>query len=187
VTISMTRPIVESATDSVQINKSYGPRVPPMFMIALGAATATSAVLGLSGSFDLLSFQGTAISSNPTGSAAPHRTPAALSTEGLVRRMREASGLTWEQIARVFGVSRRAVHHWAAGESMSAHNLELLSRFDRLVQSLPGSTPEEKRAALFASDEDGWSPVDAFRQMASSSGVIANPRVATHAALLGAE
>lgn len=105
----------------------------------------------------------------------------------LVHRVREASGLTWDQIAWVFGISRRAVHHWAVGESMSAHDSELLGRLDRLVQNTLGSSPEEKHAALVAADESGSSPLDAFRQMVAASSVLTNPRIASHAALLGVE
>src|SRR5262245_36297225 len=32
-----------------------------------------------------------------------------------VRSLHDSSGLTWEQLARLFGVSRRAVHNWANG------------------------------------------------------------------------
>ena len=187
-TIMMERPSeLESRTDSVQVRRAEPfQRVPSILAIALGAATATSVALGMTGTFELVTSQGTGISS-AIGSAAPVRVPLVLTTDALVRRVREASGLTWDQIARVFGVSRRAVHHWAVGESMSAHNLELLSRFDRLVHKTQGSSPEETRAALFAADEDGLSPLDAFRQMVATSGVLANPRVASHEALLGAE
>ena len=49
----------------------------------------------------------------------------------LLAQTREASGLTWDQLARYFGVSRRSVHLWAAGGRMSAANEELLAHLKR--------------------------------------------------------
>ena len=40
--------------------------------------------------------------------------------------LRRISGLTWEQVARMFGVSRRSVHFWASGKAMSAEHEEHL-------------------------------------------------------------
>src|SRR6266542_2454198 len=45
-----------------------------------------------------------------------------------VRHLYEASGLTWEQLARLFGVSRRAVHNWANGGRMTARHVEISRR-----------------------------------------------------------
>jgi DNA-binding transcriptional regulator YiaG len=79
-----------------------------------------------------------------------------------VRWLREASGLTWEQMGRLFGVSRRAVHLWANGGRMNATNAELLGRLVALVRELPGG-PDRRRAALLAPTADGTSIVDRVR------------------------
>ena len=81
---------------------------------------------------------------------------------GGVRWLHEASGLTWEQLGRVFGVSRRAIHLWASGGRMNATNAELLGQLIAQVRALPGDA-DERRAALLAPNQDGSSMVDRFR------------------------
>lgn len=70
------------------------------------------------------------------------------STAAAVRALRNMSGLTWEQLAKLFSVSRRAVHLWATGKTMNAGHEELLSDLLRIVHALPGSSPAERRLAL---------------------------------------
>ncbi|WP_306205177.1 helix-turn-helix domain-containing protein [Actinoplanes sp. RD1] len=93
----------------------------------------------------------------PVSSAATPRTAQAAE----VRWLREASGLTWEQLGRLFGVSRRAVHLWATGGRMNSSNAELLAELVGLVRELPGG-PDDRRAALLAPTADG-SIVDRIR------------------------
>ena len=81
----------------------------------------------------------------------------------LVRRLRGQSGLTWEQLAKLFGVSRRAVHLWAAGGRMNAANHEQLARLVSVVDGLPGRTPDQRRAALLTPRETGTSLYDRLR------------------------
>lgn len=88
--------------------------------------------------------------------------------EAQLRWLRETSGLTWEQLAKVFGVSRRAVHLWVNGRRMNAGNAELLSALTAVVRDLPGATPEERRAWLLRPDESGRSVIDHFRARHSS-------------------
>lgn len=77
--------------------------------------------------------------------------------------IREATGLTWDQIARVFGVSRRAVHNWVAGGRMTARNEEVLARLQAEVRSLPVASLGDRRAKLFAAGPDGKSLLDVIR------------------------
>lgn len=97
-------------------------------------------------------------------SAASTATPAAL-----VRRLWSTSGLTGEQIARLFGVSRRAVHLWVSGGRMNAANHERLAHLLAVIDALPGHTPAQRRAALLAPDEQGMSQFDRLRSDHSSS------------------
>lgn len=84
-----------------------------------------------------------------------------------VRDLREASGLTWEQLARIFGVSRRAVHNWANGGRMTVRHAEILSHISRLVADLPASDPASRRDLLLAPGRGGRSMFDAFRAIYS--------------------
>lgn len=87
--------------------------------------------------------------------------PSTSTAEG-VARLRADSGLTWDQLGRLFGVSRRAVHLWAAGKHMNARNIELLSALQRVVARAPGNSAQERRAWLFAADQEDVVPLEQF-------------------------
>lgn len=103
--------------------------------------------------------------------AAPEHSPDIAGVTGVdwatqadeVRWLHEASGLTWEQLGRVFGVSRRAVHLWANDGRMNATNAELLGQLVALVRELPGRSSDDRRTALLAPTSDGSSLVDQLR------------------------
>ncbi|MBR7206951.1 hypothetical protein KB219_35335, partial [Pseudomonas aeruginosa] len=82
--------------------------------------------------------------------------------------MKEETGLTWDQLGRIFGVSRRAVHLWANGGRMNAGNAETLYDLMSVVRSLPGENSDERRMALLALDKDGRSIVDSYRTRRAS-------------------
>lgn len=90
-----------------------------------------------------------------------------LSTVSLLAATREESGLTWEQIARYFGVSRRAVHLWASGGRMTASNAELLAHLVRAVEAVKHLPSAERRQALLRSDS-GLNLIDTERARRSS-------------------
>ena len=155
-------------------------RPAPIVLAALiGAAAVTS---GLAAPATVPYLRPSTSTTGFVGQSAPAASASSITSDALVRRVREAAGLTWDQLARVFGVSRRSVHNWSSGEKMSAHNLELLGRLYTLVTSL-GSNPDEVRVALFAPDSSGESPIDVFRQMAGRSGQNINGPFATQEAL----
>jgi hypothetical protein len=90
----------------------------------------------------------------------------------------EASGLTWEQIARYFGVSRRAVHLWASGGRMTASNEELLIHLVRAVEAVKHLAPHDRRQALLSSGS-GLNLVDTERARRSSreTDINRSPRI----------
>lgn len=89
------------------------------------------------------------VTSTPTVAAAPGNNPSQ-STAKLLEELRKHTGLTWEQIARLFGVSRRSVHSWARGGRMTAANEEAVIRLAKLVDEhrASGLNTEEQRRAL---------------------------------------
>jgi transcriptional regulator with XRE-family HTH domain len=113
--------------------------------------------------------------------------PSAVVPADVLRAIRVESGLTWEQLARVFGVSRRAIHHWAAGEKMSGHHIDLLGQLAKVVSDAPGTTASERRSALLLPGNDGVSALETFRARVLAGRALVNPPVATQAALFGAE
>lgn len=81
----------------------------------------------------------------------------------MLEHVRSLSGFTWDQIARLFNVSRRSVHLWLAGGRMSAGNEERLVQLVQLVEGLPAATPEQRRYLLLRPSDGGRSAFDSFR------------------------
>ncbi len=71
------------------------------------------------------------------------------SASGALSELRRLSGLSWEQLARIFDVSRRALHFWASGKPMARSNEEHLQRVLAVVRTLDrGSTAATHTALL---------------------------------------
>jgi len=81
--------------------------------------------------------------------------------------IKDHSGLTWEQLGKVFGVSRRAVHMWANGGRLNESNARRLREFSAIIRgiesSIAVSTPEATRSRLLEVEADGLSIVDRLR------------------------
>lgn len=72
-------------------------------------------------------------------------------TRKAVSELRRISGLTWEQLAGLFGVSRRSVHFWASGKPLNATNHERLMRvLDVVRDAYRGTAPRTRTALLDA-------------------------------------
>lgn len=72
---------------------------------------------------------------------------------GALSELRRLSGLSWEQLAHVLGVSRRTLHFWASGKPMARSNEEHLQRVLGVVRaSERGSTAATRTALLEALD-----------------------------------
>lgn len=74
--------------------------------------------------------------------------------------LRRLSGLTWDELARVFGVSRRSLHFWASGASMARGDEEHLQRVLAVVRKIDRGTASANRAALLSSRQDGSLPLE---------------------------
>lgn len=77
-----------------------------------------------------------------------------------IGELRRLSGLTWDQLARMFGVSRRSLHFWASGKPMAPSNEEHLQRVLAILRKLDRGTASANRAALLGAREDGTLPFD---------------------------
>lgn len=67
--------------------------------------------------------------------------------------VRRISGLTWEQLAQVFGVSRRTLHFWASGKSLSSPNEEHLRRLLTALRRADRGAADINRAMLLTERE----------------------------------
>jgi len=66
-----------------------------------------------------------------------------------VAEIRRLSGLTWEQLGELFGVSRRSVHFWASGKPLSAINEARLMRVLDIIREGYRGDARSTRVALF--------------------------------------
>jgi hypothetical protein len=87
----------------------------------------------------------------------------ARSTAELVRDLWGRSGLTWDQLARLFGVSRRAMHAWATGARPNAFHQELLTELTQLVAKIDTGDPRRNRERLLAPQSGRLSLFDEVR------------------------
>lgn len=108
------------------------------------------------------------VDSSPARTATAVETVAHRSDRDEIVWIKEHSGLTWDQLGKVFGVSRRAVHMWANGGRLNETNARRLREFASIIQRLeaetPGATPEMIRARLNQVEADGYSIVGRLRQ-----------------------
>lgn len=95
--------------------------------------------------------------------------------EQTARALRDASGLSWDQFARLLGVNVRTVHSWVAGGKAGTVNIEKLIQLQKTVDQLPGRTPEERRSNLLEPDKQGQSIFDRLRSENWSTGATINP------------
>jgi len=102
-------------------------------------------------------------------------------TAKAVLDLRRLSGLTWEELASVFSVSRRAVHHWASGNAMSAAHIQHLFTALRLVRRLSRGASADVRARLLAPSATGQTGLDLLRVVDSEN---ADRTLATLAAVV---
>jgi DNA-binding transcriptional regulator YiaG len=80
---------------------------------------------------------------------APHPTQVSSeTTRHSIWELRRISGLTWEQLGDLFGVSRRSLHFWASGKPLTAANEERLLRVLGVVQSGRRRDARATRSAL---------------------------------------
>lgn len=136
------------------------------FAVAFGFALATSSAIG--STLPAQPFSTTSVrqvapeapkdltmrSSRTTSGLPLLTTPSVYSPASLAKRIAEIralTGLTTDQVGRLFGVSRRSVHNWINGNAMAPQHEERAVRILSIVQVLPGTTPAERRAALLDS------------------------------------
>lgn len=77
-----------------------------------------------------------------------------------LRSIKEHSGLSWGEIARTIGVSRRTIHNWLADARIRGVNAARVSGLYRAVtQELTGIPRSRARSFLLAPGDDGITPM----------------------------
>lgn len=98
--------------------------------------------------------------------------PAASTTEGQLSWLHMEAGLTWEQLGRAVGVSRRAVHLWATGKTVSPTNVERVARLYEAARKIDAPDSRARLASLFAPREGRMSVYDEILSANASKPVL---------------
>lgn len=81
-------------------------------------------------------------------------------TRTAIHELRRLSGLTWDQLARLFEVKRRSLHHWGSGQPLSRKNEERLHRLLAVIRHIDRGAADLNRQALLQPTDDGDLPFD---------------------------
>ena len=86
------------------------------------------------------------------------------STAEAIMEIRRRSGLTWQELAELFEVSRRSAHHWANGNPVSAGRERTIRRMLAAIRHLDRGSQVDTRALLLAVDQaTGVSTLDLLK------------------------
>lgn len=77
-----------------------------------------------------------------------------------IAELRRLSGLSWDQLAHLFGVSRRSLHFWASGKAMAPSNEEHLQRMLAALRQIDRGSASANRSALLDAQAEGELPLD---------------------------
>ncbi|MFE1746312.1 XRE family transcriptional regulator [Coleofasciculus sp. H7-2] len=122
--------------------------LPDYWLIDLGTSTYTSRALRAPSS---------SIHGQNTPSDEEARTNEV--TRVAIMELRRLSGLAWDQLAHLFGVSRRSMHLWASGKPMNTQNEERLHRLLALVKHFDRGSADENRRLLLTPVDSGENPI----------------------------
>ncbi|MBW4674411.1 MAG: XRE family transcriptional regulator [Desmonostoc geniculatum HA4340-LM1] len=90
-----------------------------------------------------------------TSGVTPPATSSPEITQKAVNDLRRLSGLTWDQLAKLFNVSRRSLHSWASGERLKPFNEETLNRLLGTIQYIDRGSASLNRSLLLQPGSDG--------------------------------
>jgi DNA-binding transcriptional regulator YiaG len=82
------------------------------------------------------------------------------SSQATINELKKLSGLTWEQLAKIFNVSRRSLHFWASGKPISPFNEEHLRRLFATIRYVNRGSADFNRSALLEPRHGSTIPLD---------------------------
>jgi hypothetical protein len=85
-------------------------------------------------------------------------------TASRVRELHRRSGLTWEQLARLFRADRRTIHLWASGRPMRAAQIDRLSKLAEAVLRFDRGSSTATRDFLLTAKIDGKSVIELIEE-----------------------
>lgn len=78
-------------------------------------------------------------------------------TANAMRDLKAVTGFTWEELAKIFGVSRRSIHSWASGSRLNHVHAIRLERLSSIAAQHDKGTADATRAELHAPIAGGLS------------------------------
>lgn len=126
---------------------------------AMGGVLVVASMLGYSATGDASLSQRILperTSSIPVGALPSPASPdSRSSTSRSIMAIRRISNLTWDEVAKLFRVSRRTVHLWANGRHPSSDQERKIGRILGVLSSYQGLSPSSLREQLMASAKPG--------------------------------
>jgi DNA-binding transcriptional regulator YiaG len=92
-----------------------------------------------------------------------------------VRSLRDRSGLTWDELAYVFGVSRRTLYNWSTGGKVSAAHARVIALVVRAIHQVDTGNPELTRSKLLAPARDGTTIYASLAQQSPQLPAVSGP------------
>jgi hypothetical protein len=126
----------------------------------IAAAVGVSLIEGTSAFVESLTWMLDCVAATNIGLADALFQKEQISAQRALQEIKSTSGLTWQQLARVFDVVPRSLHLWMDGEALDSIHEERLYRLLKIVRGLPYSTPFQNRTFLLAPRADGTIPFD---------------------------
>jgi DNA-binding transcriptional regulator YiaG len=125
-------------------------------------------VICLTSAFYICGTHSAVASHSPSNDPASQQTNSGLTAEQkapvgpAIMEIRRLSGMTWEQLASLFEVSRRTVHFWASGKALNSYNEEKLYRVLSTIRQIDRGIAQENRQLLFTA-RGGVLPIELIR------------------------
>lgn len=85
-------------------------------------------------------------------------------TRKAIHEIKKTCGLTWDQLAQLFNVSRRSLHFWASGKQLSSSNEEDLYRLLDVFRYINRGNADINRQALISAQENGQIPFTLLKE-----------------------
>jgi len=92
-----------------------------------------------------------------------------------VRSLRQRSGLTLDELAYIFGVSRRTLHNWSTGGQVSASHAQAIASVIGAVHRVDTGNPKLTRSKLLAPTENGTTLFSRLAQQHRSIATTGGP------------
>lgn len=82
----------------------------------------------------------------------------------LLNKLRRLSGLTWDHLADLFGISKQSLYLYASGKPMDKENEQRLLRLEAVITYIDKGSASQNRRSLLQETQDGSSPLKLLKE-----------------------